>query len=119
LIEYQLPYEVQLKVIKNTLHDIEKKAEKEAMLYNSYFNHDAKNFEKIFTGRFDFEKPPVKMMYDKIFTQRNSKWADHLVEIATKKPNTYFVIVGAGHLFGPNNLLDLLRKKGLILEKIN
>ena len=37
---------------------------------------------------------------------------EKLERIALEKPGTYFVIVGSGHYFGPENIRQLLTGRG-------
>jgi len=52
-------------------------------------------------------------MYQKIFAERNRKMAA-AVEGYLKGAGVYFVVVGSGHLTGPDGILDLLRGKGYV-----
>ena len=56
-------------------------------------------------------------LYDKLLTQRNERWATRL-EAILGVDGTYFVAVGAGHLLGPNNLIDGLKQRGLQPERV-
>jgi uncharacterized protein len=58
------------------------------------------------------------VVYDIVFTKRNTSWIKKFIELSKGNPGTYFVLVGAGHYFGPNNLLELLKSKGYYIEKI-
>ena len=35
-----------------------------------------------------------------------------------KSPDSHFVVIGVGHLFGDNNLLDALAKRGIRAKRI-
>lgn len=48
---------------------------------------------------------------DKLLIQRNKRWVSG-IEALLKENKNVLVIVGAGHLVGPDSLVDLLRKKG-------
>jgi uncharacterized protein YbaP (TraB family) len=56
--------------------------------------------------------------YDRVFTKRNTSWVEQFIELSKENPGSYFVLVGSGHYFGPNNLLELLESKGYTIEKI-
>lgn len=87
-------------------------AEKEGALLDAFFNNQVEEFGEIFTSKFNFDNPVEQEAYNKVFSQRNKTWSTKLEEIANKHHGTVFVAVGAGHLFGPGNLLDCLREKG-------
>jgi uncharacterized protein YbaP (TraB family) len=55
-------------------------------------------------------------LYDILFAQRNSRWASKIESIA-EEYDQLLVIVGAGHLVGEKNLLDLFREKGYSVEQ--
>ncbi|PWI35154.1 TraB/GumN family protein [Vibrio albus] len=51
---------------------------------------------------------------------RNQNWAEKLDDPAfLTKPGKYTVAVGAMHLVGPQNLIDLLRKKGFSINRLS
>ncbi|MDZ8119437.1 TraB/GumN family protein [Pontiella agarivorans] len=55
--------------------------------------------------------------YKKFITNRNKAWAKKLSAMAGKD-ETYMVVVGAGHLPGDQGVINLLRKKGFIVEQL-
>jgi len=56
-------------------------------------------------------------IYDKLVTQRNKNWVDHIVAYLSDDKN-YLVIVGVGHMPGDEGLIRLLEKKGLKIEQL-
>ncbi len=54
----------------------------------------------------------------KIVTDRNAAWVPKIRAIMGK-PGTYLVVVGTGHLVGPESLIALLQKAGLTIERVN
>ena len=75
-------------------------------------------FEEEFLKGMDFNIPQVKQAYDMVFTNRNKSWVERFEKLSEENPATYFVLVGAGHYFGPNNIRELLEQKGYTVEKI-
>jgi uncharacterized protein YbaP (TraB family) len=53
---------------------------------------------------------------DILVRHRNATWADALKQ-RLDRPGTSFVAVGAGHLAGPDSLIDMLKAKGLKVER--
>jgi uncharacterized protein YbaP (TraB family) len=53
-----------------------------------------------------------------IITDRNAAWVPKIQAIMGK-PGTYFVVVGTGHLVGPQSLIAMLRGAGLQVERVN
>ena len=118
LFESDLPYDIQLKIIENLIRNVRASIEKEGTLYDAYLNNEPEEFGRIFRESYHLDNPVQKAVYDKIFTQRNSGWADRLEELASGHSGTVFVAVGAGHLFGPGNLLECLTDKGYMVSQV-
>jgi uncharacterized protein len=53
---------------------------------------------------------------DKLLTQRNINWIPLIIEGAKKEPTFY--AVGAGHLGGPQGVVNLLRKAGIKMTPV-
>lgn len=62
------------------------------------------------------DAPETKAIYTKLFDDRNKKMTAKIEEFF-KTDNTYFVVVGAGHLVGQNGLVDLLAAKHKIQQQ--
>ncbi|HUS87648.1 MAG TPA: TraB/GumN family protein [Bacteroidales bacterium] len=116
--DFEVPFNIQIKILENTISGMEKGAKKQEGLFKAYFANDLAEFEKEFLKPFDFKNIQVKKFYDTMLTKRNTSWVEKFEELAKGNPSTYFVLVGAGHYFGPNNLLELLEGKGYNIEKI-
>ena len=97
---------------------MEMKAKGEEELFKAYFETNLVKFENEFLKVYDFENPQMEKMYDKVFTKRSTSWVEKFIELSSGNPGSYFVLVGSGHYFGPNNILGLLESKGYIIEKI-
>jgi len=118
LFEFDAPVLVQVQVLENSINNMEKQAEKELPLLEAYFSENLTLFEEEFLKEMDFDNPQVKQAYDMVFTNRNTNWVEQFEKISVDNPATYFVLVGAGHYFGPDNIRELLSKKGYTVEKI-
>jgi uncharacterized protein YbaP (TraB family) len=118
LFEYEVPLEMQVKIIEKAASKMETEAKNEAPLFKAYFDNDMVQFENEFLKSFDFSKPGMKQAYNKVFTARNMRWVDQFEKLSVEKPGTYFVLVGSGHFFGPDNIRELLEQKGYTIEKI-
>lgn len=53
----------------------------------------------------------------RILDDRHPAMADK-IDSYFKQPESYFVVIGVGHLFGENNLLDALTKKGIKAKRV-
>jgi uncharacterized protein YbaP (TraB family) len=56
-------------------------------------------------------------LYDKLVTKRNSSWIP-LLEDMLADGSRHLVVVGALHLVGPGNVIELLEKRGLEVERL-
>jgi len=52
-----------------------------------------------------------------LLSERNRRWAQQLQQ-RLARPGVVFVAVGAGHLTGPDSVLELLRRAGLPVERV-
>jgi uncharacterized protein len=58
-----------------------------------------------------------KRMYTKLFDERNPAMADKIAALASGTGHA-FVVIGAGHLAGDRNVLELLKAKGLQVRQL-
>jgi hypothetical protein len=56
-------------------------------------------------------------LYNKLITDRNRNWLPK-IEAYRQTPQREFVLVGAGHLVGPDGILAALQKKGYTIDKL-
>jgi len=62
-------------------------------------------------------KTKLPKLYKKLLTDRNSKWFPK-IDAYLNTPETEFILVGAGHLVGPEGIIELLKKKGYTIDKL-
>lgn len=115
LFEFEAPFEAQLQVIENGLKTVEMRARSEQPLFESYYSQDTEAFREAFLAPMNFENPQIKSMYENVFVKRNKAWVQKLIELSEKQAGNYFMLVGCGHFFGPDNVLELIKKKGFTL----
>lgn len=65
----------------------------------------------------EIKKARMEKLYQRIFTDRNNRWMP-LVDAYLNTPQTEFILVGAGHLVGPEGIVAALRKKGYAVDKL-
>lgn len=70
------------------------------------------------TAYFEEEMAGAPDLRKKMITDRNASWVPKIRAIMGK-PGDYLVVVGAGHLLGPDSLIALLRKSGVTVERVN
>lgn len=54
-------------------------------------------------------------IYDRLIVQRNENWAPQ-IEALLEEPGVKMVAVGAGHLAGPDSVVEMLRARGYTVE---
>ena len=58
------------------------------------------------------EYPEFKIYYKKLLFDRNIEMATKIDKMLKTPKNSYFIVVGGGHLIGKGGVVELLRKKG-------
>ncbi len=59
----------------------------------------------------------VPSIADRVITRRNHNWVPK-IDTFLHSDQTYFVVVGAGHMGGPDGVLTLLRQRGYKIEQL-
>jgi uncharacterized protein len=73
--------------------------------------------EKEIALSFDDEAKLSKSLTEVLLYKRNANWTEKLAE-RMKKPGTIMVAVGAGHLAGDRSVVDMLRKRGFSVKRV-
>ncbi|MCP3099206.1 TraB/GumN family protein [Myxococcus sp. K15C18031901] len=63
------------------------------------------------------EDPTYRPVYERVFFQRNAQMAARL-EGMLSEPGTHLMVVGAGHVVGPEGIVALLQKKGHVVRQL-
>jgi uncharacterized protein YbaP (TraB family) len=85
-------------------------------LIQTWTSGDTKGVESIVT-RSLAEDRRLSSIYEKLIYERNRNMASK-IEDYLKTKETYFVIVGAGHLVGNQGIIELLKEKGFLVEQL-
>jgi uncharacterized protein YbaP (TraB family) len=99
-----------------TLKDINVLEQELDKLVKAWSAGDEKGVESIITKSLKEDKRLVPV-YEKLVIERNKKMASK-IEDYLKEKETYFVIVGAGHLVGSQGIIELLKSKGFVVEQL-
>jgi uncharacterized protein len=100
-------------LLAQTLDEIDATTSEVQRLVEAWRNGDVEVLAKELSG--DIEQFPG--LYDTVVRQRNRRWAAELAELATGTQR-YLVLVGALHLVGKDSVVDLLRERGLNVERV-
>jgi uncharacterized protein YbaP (TraB family) len=93
--------------LKQTLKDMELISELAGDLVNRWKSGNADKLHELLHRSFK-DYPNLN---DRLLIQRNLKWVNEVEEAMRQNKDILFV-VGAGHLVGPQSVVDLLRKNG-------
>lgn len=118
------PAEFQIKLLGNmaaedqnnflsqTLKDLEMVNQLAGDLVKSWKTGDSDRLNDLLSKSFK-DYPDL---HDRLLIQRNKKWIKEIEGALRKNENALFV-VGAGHLVGPESVVDLLQKKGYSVKQ--
>ena len=119
VIGFLEPAEFQIKLLGNmaaedqnnflsqTLKDLEMVNQLAGDLVKSWKTGDSDRLNDLLSKSFK----DYPGLHDRLLIQRNKKWIKEIEGALRKNENALFV-VGAGHLVGPESVVDLLQKKG-------
>jgi uncharacterized protein YbaP (TraB family) len=85
-------------------------------LIQAWTSGDTKGMEIILTKSLEEDKR-LSPIYEKLVYERNRNMASK-IEDYLKTKETYFVIVGAGHLVGNQGIIEILKGKGVFVEQL-
>jgi len=84
------------------------------VLAEAWRKGDAKRLDQLMVEELKTKQPKL---YKKLITDRNRNWLP-LIDAYQKSPRTEFILVGVGHLVGPDGVVEALKKKGYTVEKL-
>jgi uncharacterized protein len=99
-----------------TLKDIDVLKQELDRLIQAWTSGDTKGVESIVTRSLAEDKR-LSPIYEKLIYERNRNMASQ-IEDYLKTKETYFVIVGAGHLVGNQGIIEILKGKGSLVEQL-
>lgn len=109
-------YDVQM--LKDMLDTLDESGAKQQELFDAYKRGDEATMEKLGADKSDWKRSPEEydaMMKDLLY-DRNASWIPALEKMLGD--GGAFVVVGAAHLIGPGSVIDLLRKKGYSVTRV-
>jgi uncharacterized protein YbaP (TraB family) len=101
-------------VLRQTLRDLEVVESMFPDIVSAWKAGDAARFESDVTLSFK-DYPQI---YDRFISQRNKAWSGFIEQLLAQG-GTALVIVGAGHLVGKDNLVQLLKDKKYQVEQVS
>ena len=117
-VEYQLNLlgkmntQDQKSFLRQTLKDLDVSAQLADDMMTAWQNGDADELYELLIKSFE-DHPGIE---DRLLTQRNKDWLQQIKKML-KEPKNTMIIVGAGHLIGPNGLVELLKQNGYTVKQ--
>jgi len=117
-VEYQLSLlgemnaQDQTSFLNQTLQDLDISAQLADDMMAAWQNGETDDLYELLFKSFE-DHPGIE---DRLLTRRNKAWLPQ-IEKMLKAPKTTMVIVGAGHLIGPDGLVELLKQKGYAVKQ--
>jgi uncharacterized protein YbaP (TraB family) len=101
-------------LLRETLEELPHYRELMTEAFRAWSRGDGAELEESLLGPLRERDP---QLFRKLFTERNEAMTRRLRELLDK-PQTYFVVVGAGHLVGPTSVVDLLARQGIVATRL-
>lgn len=108
-----LPKEAQVALLQNAVEETANFESNVHALITAWQNGDAAGLNTIMQQ--DFAHSPIA--YRRLIVERNDAWFPRLERLA-QDGRTYFVVVGAAHLVGPDGLLARFRNAGYEVDQM-
>ena len=110
-----VPMALQIEALEATLEQLADEADSLNTMFAAWRVGDLGALaDVVFEG---FETlPPI--YYESLFTRRNAAWTDTLETLMRTEAGSVLVVVGAGHLIGPDSVVEMLRARGFEVERL-
>lgn len=99
-----------------TLKDLNIMEQELDKMIQAWTSGDTKAMEFLMTKGVSEDKS-LSSIYEKIIYERNRKMASKIRDFLKTK-ETYFIVVGAGHLVGSEGIIELLKRDGYRVEQL-
>lgn len=103
--------------LEHTLEDLEATGPQLQRMARAWREGDRSDLESVILGAFDRADPFSQTLYQRVFKTRNEAMAS-AVESYLAARQRVFLVVGIGHLIGPDGLVDNLRQAGYRVEQL-
>ena len=100
--------------VSYSIRDMKTIKQKFDMLANAWREGDTEKLDELMVAELKTRMPKL---YKKLITDRNRNWLP-LIDAYGKTPRTEFILVGVGHLVGPDGIIEALKKKGYKVVKL-
>lgn len=109
----RMPERAQRNLLEGALEDNSSVRRDFGGMLDSWSRGDVKGIARTF----DHDLSTSPEMRDLLIRQRNANWSKW-IERRMTQPGQVMIAVGAGHLAGPNSVLEMLRKDGFKIQRV-
>lgn len=100
--------------ITQSLRDVESFKKDYQTMVAAWKKGNVKKLNHLFVAEIKTKMPKL---YKELLTDRNKKWLP-MIDAYHRTPEKEFILVGAGHLVGPDGIIEALKRKGYKVEKL-
>lgn len=100
--------------VTHSLREMETIKQQFETLANAWRKGDTGKLEEFMVTELKTQQPHL---YGRLIAGRNRNWLP-LIDAYQKTPQTEFVLVGLGHLVGPDGIIEALKMKGYRIDKL-
>lgn len=112
---FNMPEDIGMTMLKSMLDDSMEEGQKELRaLYEAWSTGDMDEVLDIVDDMAD----DSQALYDRLLINRNKNWVEQLDKIMDEQAGEFLVVVGAGHLPGDEGVVELLKKAGTDVERV-
>ncbi len=104
----QMPESSQVLMLEQTLDDLDQIEPTMQLVFEAWRRGDPKPIDEQLLV--PLRTANLRPLFDKLFVTRNRNWTKEIGRYL-QSDRTYFVVVGAGHLVGPDSVVDLLERE--------
>lgn len=110
--------ELQIKFLESALDEMSTFKEKYDSMVQAWRDDNVKKMTEIINKEMK-DTPDLKPVYDKLIRDRNVTMTVKIDGwLKQDKKETYFIVVGAGHIVDEDGIAEMLKKKGYKVEKL-
>lgn len=106
--------EQELAYLRETMEEYENAATELDKMVEEWSTGDLASLEGMFVTDIKDDSPEL---YDALLRNRNANWVVKIQDML-KGSGTTFIAVGAGHLIGPDSVLNMLKAQGIDSERV-
>ena len=100
--------------VTHSIRDLESIKQKFESMVDAWKKGDAKKLNDLMVAELKIKTPKL---YKELIADRNENWLP-MIDAYQKTLQKEFILVGVGHLVGPDGIVEALRQKGYKVEKL-